>query len=1499
MLEAGDKTVQTTLDNVSRYQIGLVAAQLDSCGYDKALSVIKYDFNGKTGRHVISNLEGGRIYDFMLKKEFSSIDKLLKYIGADRKNYAKTDVEASLFLTHGGSQAQNILSASEYNLSRWDGDYGETLIRNLGLPQTLGQAEINAINARLSPAGLKLSVSASIATIDRISDGSPVVFYARDRADSIHGKMVSVGTGNYTLNPVDPLVTDYSFGQRISASELDRELGRLASEGFTAKISDDKKRIDISDNSGKTIATYSEEAGYRPKGAYETRYLGWKYSGAPGATQEDLVRIAQAFLGTEASGKLDSSTFAAYLSDSVASGRGAEALPVPKETSFLMDWGYGAGAQPEARSDFFRDATGSVNTIMERIIIEDRANASDFARGIKDAESVLSGYSNSQVLMPRKAEVESSLSWLKANLKTGDLQVADSLATYQAALGIGAEGALTLNEAIKEMRAKETAPITGETLERYLNYNNGDVKPGNERKIVGSQGRQESAVSDAIGIARDYLSKPIGERTRKKAPEAKPPHEEDLTAEPEPGLKVSYKPPAKIDLPSAKKNGIEATYIIMETISDQRKTFEAAFSSLAKEFTGLKAGDFLAGEKFFGALSALAGTRTEYDKMSALYTLMIRQKGELMLAYNDLTWFNGATAVQKKAAAEAMTPARMELKMAELGRCQGRLLATMNKLKGYLVNYGPTLNNLVNRCFDTLLMASLPFAVTGLASFGASLATKQVAFNLTWKAVGVKLARSAVFAAGTTGVSVFSEIRCKNAFDKFTTNQKGAIQELQNNLSALCKRMQNEYQGENKQQIISSINGMISSLEAAKGRLQSASGPSLGSVAVEFLSSTAMFFAIEMLMADYVKVGSKKGKTLFTNSSSSEVSILRDGKVVGTVKPKGILEVQPGDVVQLSANKSYVVEVAKGKPKITRIKEQSTPSVETPVPSPAIPNQGKSSATPTEAPPVKDPVQSARENRADVEPRPMETANPPRDANPASVVTPSNPHAEPQKLPGIGKVDFIDEMPTFTEAQNYARVYSNGGVVKPLDTNRQCILNQGDIVLNYNNTEAYHFNGAIFEPIGKGGLVPLEVRWKYLNNRTTRLLRKQATAVKMDDGCWLVVNTSKKDVFLANEGAKITISPGNSGKAPKGAEIRFGSMDGSANYKISADGTMVQVGVPARAPKPPGFIRRKGEAIVRTYTKVKNSVADTAVAAKKLRTAKAPNPEEARPNWIKRQVEKRARPFKKAYEKVREVSGLIAEFKNAKKIISESKVSGIYDLSAKYPGEMSYYPSHGIVQTSGPMPVAGVKLHIMLPSASETEHYAMADYLISRLLAIKSKFSPGRFGFKYMKGGSTYRMQGSQFGKDFTLYFNDLQSFDEAKPILAELDMILRSIGPKNGKPAVLSENAGLIGSTRLNIDSELPLEGTGFMTYSVRHHSGGTLAVPVENMGAVLQSSGIPQSILENAQRTIHSGKEYFLLSDGFMRNQSKPELNLALEELYRGGMLRYFEKDAMVEIR
>ena len=1717
-----------------------LAEQLGSRGNGETLSVLEYRFKGSVGRHVISTSDEGKVYDFMFKKEFSSIEKLLKYIGADLKNYQKTDVDADSFMRSGGRYQSSPSAPEDYNQLRWEGNYGELLLKNLKLPSTLNQPTIDEINTTLAPAGMKLTVGEGMASISRISDGTTIAFYTNVKSVTLNGEFVSVGTGNYALNPVDPMVTEYPFAQKLSSGGLAGILENFVSSGFTPEFSQDKKTLFIKNGQGTVVATYGEETDYELKRAYETNSLGWEYAGAPGAQQSDLVQIAQALLGKNTSGKLDSETFAAYLSYSVTNGKDANALPIPKETGFLADWGYGGQDRAKTQSDFFTSSEWGTKALMEKITIEERAKVFDpSAPGAKIIDNVLSGYSEAPITSFQKAELDGNISWLKGKLAAGDPAVADSLAEYIAALGNGKEGALTLNEIIKEIKG-ETQPITAATLNKYIHYQNGEAKPGNERKVVGEKGEPKPTVSDAIKISRDFLSKPVAERER-KGKIVLPAEVEDESAEyvAEPGLSVSYKPPAKITLPSEKKMDYEATYVILDAISDQRKTFDSAYNALAKEFTKLKPGDFLAGEKFFGAIHALAGTRTNYQKMSDLYVLMIRQKGELMLAYDRLTWYAGATADQKKAAAGAMTPAVIELRMAELGRCQERLLGTMNKLKGYLVNYGPTLSNLVDRCFDTLLLASLPFAVSGLANFGVSLASKQVAFNLTWKAVGVKLARSAVFAAGTTGVSVFSEIKCKKAMDSFMANQKGAVQDLQKNLTALYKRMQNEYRGENKQQVLSSIEGMISSLEAAKAKIQSVNGPSLGSVAIEFLSSTAMFFTIEMLMADYVKVGSKKGKTLFTNSSSKEVSLLRNGEVVGTVKPKGVFEVQSGDVVQLSAGKTYKIETVKNKPRLARVKEQPKPPVaETPI-TPIVNTETADSAPirTQETPVPKDPVQTAKENKANVEAKLAEMdeaissvqqksnevallerenatlrrkiearrnsikkpgvnkkkaeadiafyekkmrennmkiekltneavntntnpqmredlefvskeytrllkeleainkrietngeveglittrdeiisflnkvgkgtikevqtengrmvgvntkegqalinqmktelaqvkqqiksklnaegkpysdavtnadiaaerralierqakatndagalndihneafgsgskAEPPREeitpientgtAHTQSELTlpvtgdaPPIRSFEPQRLQGIGQLEFIEGVPTFTDTQNYARIYGRGGASKPLDVNGQCALLQGDMVLNYNNTQAFRFNGTKFEPIGKGDVVPLEVHWKYLNNRATRLLRKQATAVKMEDGGWLVVNTSKKDMILTNNGVTVTLGPGQSRKVPSGAEIRFGAKEGPANYKISPEGAIIQVGASINAPKPPGFIKRKGKAIVRTYKKVKDTVVDTAVAAKKLRRAKAPKPDEARPSWFKRQVEKKTRPFKKAYEKVREVSSLIAEFKNAKKIISESKVSGIYELADKYQGGMSYYPSHGVLQSSGSMPVAGVKLHIMLPSASEPEHYAMADYLMSQLLALGGKFSPGKFGFKYMKGSSTYRMQGSQFGKDFTLYFNDLQSFEQAKPILAQLDMVLRSIGPNNGKAGVLSKNTGLAGG-RLNIDSELPLEGTGFMTYSVRHHSGGTLAVPTQELSAISNSAGISEGSLGGMQKHVHAGTEYFLLSDDFLRAQSTPELNLALENAYRRGILKYFSGDRMVDMQ
>ncbi len=192
---------------------------------------------------------------------------------------------------------------------------------------------------------------------------------------------------------------------------------------------------------------------------------------------------------------------------------------------------------------------------------------------------------------------------------------------------------------------------------------------------------------------------------------------------------------------------------------------------------------------------------------------------------------------------------------------------------------------------------------------------------------------------------------------------------------------------------------------------------------------------------------------------------------------------------------------------------------------------------------------------------------------------------------------------------------------------------------------------------------------------------------------------------------------------------------------------------------------------------------------------------------------------------------------------------------------------------------AGPKVHITLPTSSETQHFDVAKTVFDKLARIAE--TTGGFDFKFMGGfEESYRMSGSQFGKDFTLYFSSVEAYNKALPYLRELSNNLPAYsGGENAfRAKMVTDGASYPQS---NMAGEIPV--APYIATSIRSPTGGNLLVPVD------KAANIPNiRALDRLPSTVeYKGKEYYLFTDNDLRYSERQTNDFLWAAYSQGGVL------------
>ncbi|MCX8198104.1 MAG: hypothetical protein N3F07_02830 [Candidatus Micrarchaeota archaeon] len=259
------------------------------------------------------------------------------------------------------------------------------------------------------------------------------------------------------------------------------------------------------------------------------------------------------------------------------------------------------------------------------------------------------------------------------------------------------------------------------------------------------------------------------------------------------------------------------------------------------------------------------------------------------------------------------------------------------------------------------------------------------------------------------------------------------------------------------------------------------------------------------------------------------------------------------------------------------------------------------------------------------------------------------------------------------------------------------------------------------------------------------------------------------------------------------------------------------------------------------------------------------------------------------YDEVGEGSQFLA---NRAKMSKSKDILDLYSFfgNKKVP-DLLYNPRSRIVQVGGGslQNDFGMKIHITLPSLNQTEHYQLAEAVFDRLLWIRQQVGRDKMAFKFMTSSSSWRMNRSQFGKDFTIYFSDDESFRAAMPHLLDLDKELASIR----STTILFNSMGEAGMfiPPINIASE-----TVFGTYirgSIRNFSGKPLYISMADAHTVINNLGLNNN---NAKKFIEYLNNFrngniYMFSDDALRKvplEFSDQMNRFMYEAYLSRFLK-----------
>ncbi len=215
--------------------------------------------------------------------------------------------------------------------------------------------------------------------------------------------------------------------------------------------------------------------------------------------------------------------------------------------------------------------------------------------------------------------------------------------------------------------------------------------------------------------------------------------------------------------------------------------------------------------------------------------------------------------------------------------------------------------------------------------------------------------------------------------------------------------------------------------------------------------------------------------------------------------------------------------------------------------------------------------------------------------------------------------------------------------------------------------------------------------------------------------------------------------------------------------------------------------------------------------------------------------------------------------------------------------------TRGLIQLGrSPKNSLGPKVHIALPSLSEKEHYALADNIFSELSRISDEVGPG-MSFKFLRGTWNYRVSNDQFGKDFTLYFTDINTYERVLPHLKNIGNQLYHYAPEREISVLNALRKGIAPQNlKFNVAHELPV--ASYISQSIRAHHGNNLFSNKQKIIRLAQELQFGNT--EKLLRTFPSRDGYLFISDPFLRNNSTKELNLLLDEAYRRGLLNVVPK-------
>ena len=151
----------------------------------------------------------------------------------------------------------------------------------------------------------------------------------------------------------------------------------------------------------------------------------------------------------------------------------------------------------------------------------------------------------------------------------------------------------------------------------------------------------------------------------------------------------------------------------------------------------------------------------------------------------------------------------------------------------------------------------------------------------------------------------------------------------------------------------------------------------------------------------------------------------------------------------------------------------------------------------------------------------------------------------------------------------------------------------------------------------------------------------------------------------------------------------------------------------------------------------------------------------------------------------------------------------------------------------------GIKLHIAVPGGADKD-LGMVAALYKKMMIIADEH---RFNFKFVNR-MTGKERPDQAGKDFTLYFNDLKTYNEALGDLKSLSNEIKVFNKnKNLDDHLVALNKANDGTGKINMMGEMPIEGADYLRGQVRSHTG-------------LDGIAVPESYFAGTPLTIDASK-------------------------------------------